>query len=112
MALQRLFGVRINRDCRFVKADEWASLSHNAVQYLLAHEKAILKKYRFTFCCDEYVLATELTVGGLPVADDPNLLYVDFEHDHPRLLGQSDFENLKHSDYLFARKFDDNFQVQ
>jgi len=111
MFLQRTLGIRTNRDCRFVKADEWASLSQTAVEFLLENEKSILAKYRYSFCCDEYVLATELTDGNFKLVDDQKLLYVDFELDHPRLLHKTDFENLMHSDYLFARKFDDSIQV-
>lgn len=107
MALQRLFGVRINKNCRFVKSDSWASLSNEAVHYLISNEKSVMKRYRFSFCGDEYFMATELTAGGLPVADDPNLLYVDFVVDHPRLLDRTDYARLMKEPYIFARKFDD-----
>lgn len=113
MFIQKRLGIRINRKEQLYKTDSWGALSQKGIEYLLANEKAIKKRYRFSLAGDEYYMASELKKDSRQtVVDDPYLLYVDFELDHPRMLGQKDYESLKDSKYLFARKFDDSINVQ
>jgi len=106
MFIQKMLRVRIHKKCSFIKANTWAAVSKDAVAYLLEHEKEIIRKYRFSFCGDEYYLASELS-GRFPIVDDRVLLFVKFENDHPFTLTEDDYSKLIITEYLFARKFED-----
>ena len=45
-------------DIEFKKGTSWVSVTHSFVAFLLNHEKEILKKYKYTFCGDEFFLHT------------------------------------------------------
>lgn len=90
---------------KLIKSDQWCLLSEEAVIRLLDEEEYILSKYRYTFCPDEYVMATELKQWGLPCLDYQNLLYTSFVGSRPITFCLSDLDTLKSTDYLFARKF-------
>jgi len=108
MFIQRKLGIRINKKDFFIKADEWASLSQQAVTFLMANQKEILRKYRYAFCGDEFFLASELSRANIRYANDQNLLYVSFVKDHPATLSGEDYVRLKKSEFVFARKFNDS----
>lgn len=103
--IQKVFGIRHLKEATFIKTDNWLSLSEDACHYLLNQRDAILKKYRWSFCGDEYFAATELIPAGFKVFDYPLLLYVEFQGDTPRTFHISDLSVLQSSDYLWARKF-------
>jgi len=109
MFFQKKLGIRINKVEVFFKSECWASLSNDAVNYLLTNEQGILKRYHYALAGDEYYLVSELKKDpSQKIIDDQHLLFVEFELDHPRLLNRQDYEKLLDSDYIFARKFDDS----
>ena len=73
----------------------------------MAHKKEILKKYRWSFCGDEYFVASELygAKEHFEICDTPKLLYVDFIKDSPRSIPLGEYDSLKGTGYLWARKF-------
>jgi len=109
MLLQKKLGIRINKKENYYKSDCWVSLSKSGVKYLLDNEKAIIGRYRFSFAGDEYYMLSEMKKSAeLTIVDDQDLLFVDFDFDHPRTLSAEEYRHLSESDYLFARKFDDS----
>lgn len=100
--------LRINRfpEKTFVKSDNWVSLTQRAAAYLVGHCADIRRKYRFSYCGDEYFVATELNeAGGFHIVNTESLLKVDFVRHNPRVYTMDDYETLASSYCLFARKF-------
>ena len=107
LKVQKGCGIKHLVRCDFRKTDNWLSLSEQGCSYLVQHSDKILKKYRWSFCGDEYFVATELlsAPGQCQVFACPNLLYVDFIGDTPRIFHVNDYSNLAEKDYFWARKF-------
>lgn len=108
--LQRIQKVlKINRfpEELFIKSDNWLSLTSGAAEYLCERSKDILKKYRYSYCGDEYFVASELSSQGerFKILDTDKLLYTQFERYNPKILNLSDFDAVETSGCLFARKF-------
>ena len=90
----------------FVKSDNWASLTRRAAEYLVTHSGEIQKKYRFSYCGDEYFVATELgKAGQFNIVNTDKLLKVDFIRYNPHVFTLDDYDFLTASECLFARKF-------
>lgn len=101
----------------FRKGFNWCSLTYEAVSYLLENEKFIRRICKFTSCADEcykqFLLCNSeffknriyLNEKGSP--DD--LREVDWSNcvNSPHIYTIKDFEKLKKSDKIFARKFDE-----
>lgn len=106
LCLQLKLGIHRNRGKMFQKADNWLSLTNKAVTFLVEHKYHIIKKYRMSFCADEYFVPTELICSGLfKIRNSPDLLYVDFQKANPQTLRLVDFPKIQASNCLFARKF-------
>lgn len=90
----------------------WFTLSVPAVKYCLQFLKNNPQVTRFFKLCwgaDEFIFSTLLYNSGFKDHIRDNLVYVDWNSDkkgHPKLLGSNDFEKLRESGKLFARKFD------
>ena len=110
---QHYIGVKRNAMTSFVKADNWVSLTHGAVKYLVDNKRVILRKYKNTFCGDEYFVPTELSACGqrFKIRNCINLLYVRFDGANAVQLGLDDLNVLTRSNYLFARKFSSDSEV-
>lgn len=107
IALQRYLGIETNHGAVFFKASNWLSLSDAAVRYLLSKEKQILKKYRYSFCGDEYFIPSELFSSKLKdsILNDEHYLLHCIERSNASTFHLSEYDQLCKTDYLFARKF-------
>ena len=106
LKFQKIFKIRHLTNCTFYKSDNWLSLTEQACHTLVDHESAILKKYRWSFCGDEYFIASELIEEGFfSIQDCPTLLFVEFIGDGPRTLSLSEYQTLCQSPFLWGRKF-------
>lgn len=104
--LQKVFGIRHLKDEQFVKTDNWLSLTEDACRYLVEHRDAILRKYRWSFCGDEYFAVSELVkCPELRILDCPELLYLEFQGDTPKTFPLEALPALQETRFLFARKF-------
>ncbi len=107
LKVQKVLGIRHLRDTEFRKSDNWMSLTEQGCRFLVEHRRAILRKYRWSFCGDEYFAATEMTASGqaFNICDEQRLLYVEFLGDTPRTFGLDAYPRLQETLYLWARKF-------
>lgn len=107
LKLQKVFGIRHLTHCHFQKTDNWLSLSEKGCDFLIQQKKIILKKYFWSFCGDEYFVATELHSASVPfqLFNCPNLLYVDFIGDTPKSFNIADYSLFAGTPYYWARKF-------
>ena len=52
-------GIRQYKDIDyFAKGCNWRSITYGLASALLEHEKEIIRKYRFSLCCDEFFVQT------------------------------------------------------
>ena len=96
------------------KGDNWLSVTHDAVECILAHEDYIRRRFRFTMCPDEIYKQTILMNCGFAERmfkprEDGNmnsaLRSIDWKRGRPYVWTFADREELMKSDNMFARKF-------
>ena len=107
LKLQRVLGIERNKREKFYNAGNWACLTEDAVRYLLAGKNNILKKYRWTFCGDEFFGPTELLASPLAgnVEFSKHLLKFEIGRSNARTYTIDDYDELMASGCVFARKF-------
>ena len=117
LSLCNLIDSKLHRDrllrygYQVYKGSNWCSLSGNAVSYLVKNRSLIRRLTRNTLCADEVykhtVLMNALTPFSVNQCED--IRYIDWIHhegNSPHTLTMDDYELLKASNCLFARKFD------
>ena len=117
--LPQLFFVDRLQSCPLTFADgaEWCSLTLRATKYLCEQITHYRKYFVHSTCCDELYKQMVLESSGLftfACAEDDCLRYVDFSQHlpSPKVLLIEDYEKIKSSNCLFARKFDINIDFQ
>ena len=107
LKVQKVLGIRHYIECDFRKTDNWLSLSERGCLYLVRSKNMILKKYRWSFCGDEYFVATELLSAAetFQLYDCKKLLYVKFIGDTPMSFPLVAYLTLQNTGFLWARKF-------
>ncbi len=107
IAAQRLLGIETNRGKSFYKASNWVSLTEDAVQYLLSKKKVILKTYRYSFCGDEFFVPSELMNSPMKdtIVNEKHYLLHNISRSNADTYRLNEFEELRKTGYLFARKF-------
>lgn len=99
-------------DYTFVGRANWFTLTTKAAQYILDFLKkhpAVTRYFKYCWGADEFIFSMILYNSSSfknKIAD--NLVYTDWSSGkaHPKILATEDYEALKSSDKLFARKFD------
>jgi hypothetical protein len=90
----------------------WFTLTNAASAYILeflVKHPEVKRYFKFCWGADEFIFATIIYNSHFKPVIQNNLMYVDWTGQikgHPRILEASDFEKLKSSEKLFARKFD------
>ena len=111
---QELLGIKRHTNIRFAKGTQWWSLTGALIESLLSKQDEILSLYKHTFCADEIAIQTY-------VYNSPFMAQVFAPEDEAksslRHIGwrdgalydwtRADYEDLKHSTALFARKFNE-----
>lgn len=107
LKVQRMLGMRINKKTVFFNAGNWASLTEEAVRYLCGNEARIVRKYRWSFCGDEFFAPTELMASDLAgsVEFSKELLKFEIGRSNAKTYGVDDYKELVESGCVFARKF-------
>lgn len=120
--VQRVFGVNRLRNNDIVICDgwQWFSITNDFCEFILSKSKYIKNTFDYTIAPDELVFQTLLYNSKFieNVAVYGNLLdgtmrYIDWNRGTPYVWGQDneDFKTLINSPYLFARKFDENVNM-
>lgn len=97
---------RHTRDVSFVsgKASQWCSLTGDTVKQMVNRRREILTNYWRSFCCDEFFVRSFIEQNGLPMVLNESMCFIDFVNTAPRDLTVDDYDTLKCSPALFARK--------
>lgn len=117
--LQRLLGVdRLKgKGITLYKGANWFSCTHAYVSALVRDQKRILRLFSFSHCGDEVFLQTHLMATPFRerLYDDSfsnacraNMRLVDWNRGDPYVFRTSDLDELRQSEMLFARKFDES----
>lgn len=108
--VQRILRIRRFPDVNFYKASNWASFTNEAICCLLNQRKRIMKRYRFSFCADEYFAPTALMESGFKdkIISVDNMLFHEMGEASPRVLTMDDYDQIRCSGCLFARKFSES----
>jgi hypothetical protein len=98
-------------DYKIVGRANWFTLTTKAIQYsldFLNKNPSVIRYFKYCWGADEFIFSTILynSLFKKKIAD--NLIYVDWSSGlaHPKILTIDDYEVLKASPKLFARKFD------
>ena len=112
--LQRAFHINRIRGLVFSGGPNWFSVTDEFARLVCANSKKIKKQFRFTQCADECFLQMFSIETGfdrksyqiLHKKNSGNMRFVDWDRGSPYTFRIDDFEDLIHSEKLFARKFD------
>lgn len=107
IAVQRRLNISINNDTEFYWANNWCSLTEDAVSFLISHKNDIKRRYRWSFCGDEFFVPTELLRSKLAdtVISSTKLLYGTIGRSNAPVLTMDDYDSLMRSGCMFGRKF-------
>lgn len=119
LSIQKL--LRVNRiknsNLTIQKGANWFDITHEFASYVLSKEDEIKIVYKKTSCADEIFLQT-LAINSkfkekLYYKKFDNDLhsimrYIDWQRGKPYIFRNKDFDELIKSEYLFARKFDED----
>ncbi|MFD2598320.1 beta-1,6-N-acetylglucosaminyltransferase [Sphingobacterium corticis] len=107
---QKWLHIKRHSKSSFVKTSQWCSLTQEAVETLIKNQAKIASKYRWTFCADEFFVASSIKdyLGAEKISYIDNMLKCEFEGTSPKIYTLKDWSELKQSNFLFARKFSEN----
>lgn len=90
----------------------WWTISYDCAKLIsheLSHNKKLMRFIKYAWGTDEFVVATIIMNSKFrDSVVNNNLRYIDWSegNPNPKLLRMEDFEKIKRSEMLFARKFD------
>lgn len=108
LKIQQIIGVRRNTSFCGGKSSNWCSLTDEAVGKWLEDEKKIFKRFRWTYCADEYVTMSVLKEHNLPFTECTTMLYQKFVKGNPMVFSPKDYRELIESGAFYGRKFTKN----
>ena len=113
--LQKMIGVKRNKDIRFQKGTNWFSITDNLAREVVDKKAWIKRVFKFTKCCDEVFLQTIINQSKFKERlyhksydNDLHAIMrlIDWNRGAPYIFRSLDKELLEETDMLFARKFD------
>ena len=123
ISLQKKLGLKVKglENYEVKKGYDWYSVTHNAVIYLLENEHIFKKAFYRAFCPTENFVQTLLwnsefrdKIYKLESDDtcEQCLRYIDWQRGRPYVFRYDDKELLDKSKAMFARKFDENLDME
>ncbi len=109
-----------NKNINFAKGANWFSITHNLAEFTIRKKDDIYKLYANTIFCDEVFLQTLIinsyfkrNLYGESSSNeyDMNMRHIDWSKGNPYIFRVNDFNELMSSNKLFARKFDENVDM-
>mgnify|MGYP002741107259 FL=1 len=112
--VQELLGIKRHTNIRFAKGTQWWSLTGALIESLLSKQDEILSLYKHTFCADEIAIQTyvynSLFMAQVFAPEDEaksSLRHIGWREGALYDWTRADYEDLKRSTALFARKFNE-----
>lgn len=93
---------------KFMKGDNWFSITNECTKYICENEKNIRNMFKYATCPDEHFMHTILYNSRFKenLSYDTCLREIDWNRGTPYTYKIEDYDLLKNSKNLFARKFD------
>ena len=114
----RLLGLSVNKDVEFRCGANWFSITGGFASYVCSQKEWVEKTFRHGNMCDELFLQTLLHRSPFrEKCAGRNMRYIDWSrrengHRHPHTFTMEDYDSLKESDCLFARKFNERTDAE
>ena len=122
LIIQHIAGVHRNKGINFQKGTNWFSITDELARYTLSKREWIYRVFHATVCCDEIFLHTLIINSKFR----ENLYHKEFDNQHqqsamrlidwkrgsPYTFRISDLEEIKASEAMFARKFDEDIDKE
>lgn len=119
LKIQVLFGVNRlkDKDIRVQKGCNWFSITGELAKYIVSRQDEYRSIFSYSYCCDEIFIQTIVESSdfknNLFMPDCGNdhfacVRLIDWERGNPYVWRSDDFDLLKSSPCMFARKFDLN----
>jgi dTDP-4-amino-4,6-dideoxygalactose transaminase len=123
MLAQKWLGFSRKREFdTYYHGSSWISITQQFAEHLLAKKKALIKTYQYTICSAEVFIQTELKHSSfkgneieIDFPDSQNMRLIDWERhegNSPYTWKMSDWEYMKSSPFLFARKIDERIDKE
>ncbi len=117
LAIQKIIKFRRKYDWDvFYKGFTWVSITEHFCHYLVEKKEYIIKTFKYTLCPDEIFIQTlvwnspfQANIYDFSAASKGSMRAIDWQRGNPYVWKQEDFEDLKSSPYLFARKFSSEY---
>lgn len=119
--IQKFIGVdrikNFSNNLEYAAGANWFSITHGLVEYILTKQKIIDKLFRYSLCCDEIFIQTMILNSEFKKniyhkkfdgSYQAIMRKIDWERGNPYVWNEKDYDELINSEYLFARKFDEN----
>ena len=122
--MQKLFNLdRCDNELDICYGANWATLTNEAVKEILKQEEWIYSTFKYTKCCDEVYKQTILVNNPrfkknlyLYEYNDAHISYnmrhIDWKRGEPYIFRINDYEELMGASGIFARKFDENIDME
>ncbi len=111
LKLQKSIGFKRGKRIKYWYGANWFSITDCLARFVVNKRKWIHKQFFFTRCCDETFLQTLVMNSHFKDCVNPGgtaeaiLRLIDWERGTPYVFQNTDYEILKNSKMLFARKF-------
>lgn len=112
LRFQETFGIKRNRDIDFKKGSQWVSITDGMARYFLDHQDWARHTFSHTFCSDEMVMQTLCWQSSFrdsiyDTEDDATgcMRAIGWKDGQLSDWAAKDYDHLKASPALFARKF-------
>lgn len=113
---------RYNNKLDICYGSNWATLTHEAVKEILKEEEWIYRTFKHTRCCDEVYKQTILVNNPMfkkklylyeynDAHISYNMRHIDWKRGGPYVFRINDYEELMGVRSIFARKFDENIDI-
>ncbi|WP_395051086.1 beta-1,6-N-acetylglucosaminyltransferase [Flavobacterium sp.] len=113
---QKKIGFKRKLSCKIPKiygGSTWWSLSRECLNFVVVNSKEnknVFKRFKYTFCSEEFYFQTILMNSSFKDKMNKfNLRYIDWTNrngNNPVILDEKDYEKILESDSFFARKFE------
>lgn len=92
---------------KMVMGANWINITYDCMKYIVSEKENIQNRYKMTVCADEMFVQNTLLNSPFShkIYKEP-IRFIDWKRGRPYVFRETDYEELMHSEYLWARKFD------
>ncbi|WP_297633615.1 beta-1,6-N-acetylglucosaminyltransferase [uncultured Clostridium sp.] len=119
--IQNIFGYSRNNNVVIKKGSNWFSITDKLARRIVQERVWIYKTFKNTLCPDEHFLQSIIFTKKIEVKIynkygegeiSNSLREIDWQRGKPYIYRSNDFELLKSSENIFARKFDEEVDIE